>query len=86
MGKLHISAGLFFLLSHDSAHLSIFINHLLNNCINLLFFLNVFGVGFGADLFLLSDLVLDLVLVLNKGADLGLVQGALGLVIRLLLL
>jgi hypothetical protein len=66
LGELHISLSLLLLLSNDSTHFGVFINHLLNHIVNLLLFLNVFGVGFSADFFLLTDLVLDVLLVVDQ--------------------
>jgi len=69
-GQLHVSLGLLLLLANDSGHLVIFINHLLDHGVYLLFFLDVLCVSFGADFFLLLDLVLDVLLVVNQAVGL----------------
>jgi hypothetical protein len=66
LGELHVSLSLFLFLANDSAHFLVFINHLSNDIVDLLLLLNVLGVSFSTDFFLLSNLVLNVLLVLHQ--------------------
>lgn len=64
--ELHVSLSLLLLLSNDSSHFLVFINHLLNHSVHLLFLLHIFSIGFSTHFFLLTDLILDVLLVADQ--------------------
>ena len=65
-GQDHISLGLFFLLVLNSCELLVFLNHFLNNVVDLLFLGKVFCVGFSSNLLLSLDLTLNVLFILDK--------------------
>jgi hypothetical protein len=83
-GEDHIGLSLLLLEVLDASHLSVFVDHALDDVVDLLFFLKVFLLCFGLQLLMLIDLALDAALVLNAVLETGCLCLTIDLVLYLL--
>lgn len=83
-GEDHVGLGLLHLEVLDAGHLAVFSDHTLDDVVDLLLLSQVFSLGLGFELFTLSDLLLNLGLVVDAVVEASGFSLSLDLVLNLL--